>query len=91
MPGYVKPEMIIFLVAAVSGICGGWMAANRGRNFLVWSILAGLLPVLLLVVYFSKPLCQVEGKFKVCPNCREFIRWEAPVCKYCRQIQPPLR
>ncbi len=91
MSGYVKPEVVIFLIVAVSGICGGWMAANRGRNFIGWSLLAGLLPVFLLVIYFSRPLCQVEGKFRSCPNCKEFVRWRAVVCKNCRHELPPLQ
>lgn len=89
MSGYVKPEMIIFLIVVASGICGGWMAANRCRNLIGWCLICALLPVFLLVIYFSRPLCQVEGKFRLCPKCREYIRWNETVCRYCKQVQPP--
>lgn len=38
------------------------VAANRGRNVIAWSLLCALFPPLLVVIYFSKPLCEVEGK-----------------------------
>ena len=89
MPGYVKPEMFVFFVIALFGVAGGWMAANRGRNFIGWCLLCALFPIFLLVIYFNKPLREVEGKFKLCPKCGEFIKWREPVCKYCRTEQPP--
>lgn len=88
MAGYVKPELFIFFVVASFGITGGWLAANRGRNFIGWCLLCAIFPIFILVVYFSKPLCEVEGKFKLCPKCHEYIKWNESVCKYCNEVQP---
>jgi hypothetical protein len=89
MADYVKPELFVFVVVAMFGVAGGWMAANRGRNIVGWCLLCVLFPVFLMVIYFNKPLREVEGKFKLCPNCKEFIKWCEPVCKYCRtEFQP---
>lgn len=87
MIGYVKPVFFVFLIVLVPGVIGGCMAANRGRNVPVWCLSCALLPPLLLFIYFAKPLCEVEGKFRRCSNCREFIQWHEPVCKYCRAKQ----
>ena len=83
MPGYVKPEMLFFVIIAMFGIAGGWMAANRARNFVGWCLLCALFPVFLMVIYFKKPLQEVEGKFHQCPKCKEFSKWREPVCRYC--------
>jgi len=87
MPGYVKPVFSLFLVVLVSGMSGGFMAANRGRSVSVWCLLCALLPPFLLFLYFSRPLCEVEGKFRRCLKCGELIRWHASVCKYCKSGQ----
>ena len=91
MFGYVKPVFLVFLIVLVPGVTGGCMAANRGRNVIIWSLLCALLPPLLLVIYFSKPRCEVEGKFRRCSNCGEFIRWHEPVCKHCLREQTVAR
>jgi hypothetical protein len=41
-----------------------------------------------LVLYYIKPLCEVEGMFRKCSNCKELIKWHASVCKYCQCVQP---
>jgi len=91
MLGYVKPVSMVFLIVLVSGVMGGCMAANRGRNVIIWSLLCAMLPPLLLVIYFSKPRCEVEGKFRRCSNCGELIRWHEPVCKHCLTEQSGAR
>lgn len=88
MTGYVKPEYLFLLVILVPAAVGGWLAANRGRNIVGWCILCAIFPIFLMVIYFHKPLREVEGKFKRCPSCHEFIKWREEICKYCNAEQP---
>ena len=88
MQDYVKPVFFVLMVVLlVPAISGGVMAANRGRMVAVWSLLCALLPPLLLLLYFARPLREVEGKYKRCPSCRELLKWRAPVCTYCHATQ----
>lgn len=87
MVGYVTPALMVFLVLLVSGAVGGILAANRGRSVVVWCILCALIPFFLFAIYYSKPLCEVEGKFKRCTGCGEFIKWRETVCKFCHTDQ----
>lgn len=89
MHGAVKPVYLLFLlVIIIPGIVGGILAANRGRNFVGWSLLSAIFPIFLLVIYFEKPIKEVEGKFRRCRSCGEFIKWRADACKYCGAPRP---
>jgi hypothetical protein len=88
MLGYIKPVYMIFLIILLSGAIGGFLAANRGRNVIVWNLCCALFPPLLLVIYFAGPRCEVEGKFRRCVHCGGFIKWHEPVCRQCRTKQP---
>ena len=83
MNGYVKPEMLLLLVIVIPGIIGGILAANRARSVFLWGVLSAIFPVFLLVIYYHKPLREVQGKFRQCPACKEFQGWNNIVCKYC--------
>lgn len=90
MAQHVIPAYLaLLLVIIVPGVAGGILAANRARNFIGWSILCGLFPIFLLVIYFHKPLREVEGKFRKCRSCGEFIKWRDACCKYCTAPQSP--
>lgn len=91
MHDYVKPVFFLLALVLVTGAIGGVMAANRGRMVAVWSIICALFPPLLLVIYFLRPICEVEGKFKRCSHCNELIKWHETVCTYCRSAQPETR
>ena len=84
----IKPALLVFLVPVIFGVIGGVLAANRGRNFLIWGILSLLFPIFLLIVWFEKPVKEVEGKFRKCGQCGEWIKWRDHVCKYCQAEQP---
>lgn len=84
---YVKPAFLVFLIVVVPCVVGGIMAANRGRNVVGWCLLCALFPPLLLYVYFARPLCEVEGKFRKCSICGKLIKWGEPVCPHCRSAQ----
>lgn len=88
MPGYVKPVFFLFLIVLAAGITGGFMAADRGRRVAGWCLLCGLLPPFLLLLYFSRPLREVEGVFRKCSKCGELIKWHSRVCKFCKSEQP---
>ncbi|ABB32834.1 hypothetical protein KI811_01760 [Geobacter hydrogenophilus] len=84
MAEFVKPAYLAFLlVIVVPGVAGGILAANRARNFVGWSILCAVFPIFLLVIYFHKPLREVEGKFWKCRSCGEYLKWQEASCKYC--------
>jgi len=85
----IKPAMLIFLVPVIFGIIGGVLAANRGRNFVVWGALSALFPIFIMIVWFEKPLKEVEGHFKRCSSCGEWLKWLENPCRYCRTEQPP--
>lgn len=89
MLGAVKPVYLVFLlILVIPGIVGGMLAANRGRNFLGWSLACAIFPIFLLVIYFEKPVREVEGKFRRCGSCGEYYRWRDPSCKYCGTPRP---
>jgi len=88
MADYVIPVFFFFVVIIIAGAIGGFMAADRGRNVLLWCTLSALLPPFLLVLYFIKPLTEVEGMFRKCAQCGELIKWHASVCKYCHSQHP---
>lgn len=87
MTEYVKPAFAVFLIVLVPGVIGGFMAANRGRKVAFWCLLCALFPPFLLFLHYSRPLCEVEGKFRRCQSCKEMIKWHEPVCKYCHSKQ----
>lgn len=87
MPDDVKPVFLIFFVVTVASIVGGFMAADRGRKVFIWCLLCALLPPLLLVLFFSRPLCEVEGMYRKCAECGQLIKWRERVCKHCKAVQ----
>ena len=84
MTGFVKPAMLILLVPIIFGVVGGVLATNRGRSPVLWSILCALFPICILIVYFEKPVKAVEGKFRKCEQCGEWIKWHESPCHYCQ-------
>ncbi len=89
MNDVIRPELALVLIMAVPGIIGGVLAANRGRSVVVWALLSALFPIFILIVWFEKPVKEVEGKFKKCVQCHEWIKWRDQTCKYCQAEQPP--
>ena len=84
---YIKPAFSLFLVILGAGMSGGFMAANRGRSVPFWCLLCALLPPFLLFLYFSRPLCEVEGIYRKCSKCGELIKRNDSVCRYCKSSQ----
>ena len=88
MSDYIKPEMAVLLIMTVPGIIGGILAANRGRSVILWAILSAIFPIFIMIVWFEKPVREVEGKFKKCISCGEWLKWKDVTCKYCQAGQP---
>ena len=79
----IPSELYVALVMIVPALAGGWIARGRGLNWFFWGILCGLFPVFLLMVWFTKPKKEVEGFFRLCKECGEWIKWKEVPCRYC--------
>jgi predicted nucleic acid-binding Zn ribbon protein len=82
----LNPAYFLLLVPAIFGAAGGILAANRGRNpllVLFWAVASALFPICIMIVYFKKPLREVEGKFRHCRTCGEWLPWKENPCRYC--------
>lgn len=75
---------IIFLVCFVPGIIGAYIAGIKGRSKLGWFVICAIFPLCIIAIIFIPPAKEIEGKYKQCPACKEFVKWEAIICKYCR-------
>ena len=84
MTDAIKPEYFLLLIMLPPALGGAWLARNRGRNILIWSVLCAIFPIFLMVIFFEKPLREVPGGFKRCTSCGEYIKWQATACKYCK-------
>jgi hypothetical protein len=87
-------EFLLFL--AVIGLLPAAMAKSKGRSFFKWWLYGALLfivaaPHALLARPRQKDLDQRERKAGrvQCPQCAEWIRPEAKVCKHCGRDVPP--
>ena len=76
-------ELIIIFVFLTPGIVGALVAGNKGRSRIFWFFLCTILPLLIIVIIFLNPTKEVDGVTKQCPKCKEFIKWDATICKYC--------
>jgi len=75
---------IILLVCFVPGIIGAYIAGMKGRNQLGWFFICAIFPLCIIAIIFLPPAKEIEGKYKQCPACKEFVKWGATICKHCR-------
>ncbi len=86
MEGFANQVYLILLVPVIFGVAGGVLAANRGRNpllVMIWCMASALFPIFIMIIYFKKPTREVEGKFKKCTGCGEWLTWIETPCRYC--------
>ena len=75
--------MLLALVPLSFGVVGGVLAARRGRNWLFWGAASAVFPICIMIVWFEKPVREVEGHFRRCSHCGEWIKWAEDPCRYC--------
>jgi hypothetical protein len=80
--------MVLLIIWFICGIIGYQIDFNKGNSGCFGSLLGFLLgPLGLLLIYFSssnsKVLRQRSGDTKVCPFCKEYIKFNADYCKHC--------
>lgn len=81
----ISPFIITPFICAV---VGAWIANNKGRNPLGWFFLCLFVPIMLILLMFLAQAEEVNNVSKKCPYCREFIKWDAKVCRYCSRNLP---
>ncbi len=89
MFGLGAPELTVLLLLLgtflLPGIIGSIIASKKGRSAFGWFVLCTILPILIVAAILIKPAREVPGKYRECPACKEIIKWEAVVCKYCQR------
>jgi hypothetical protein len=83
--GYTTLLAVAF---AASGIIGAFVAYDKGRNPFGWFLLCAVLPIMLPVLLFLKPIHEVPGMIKRCPECGVFLTVGKDYCSKCdRQVE----
>jgi hypothetical protein len=80
--------MVYFIIWIAIGFVAALIARNKGNNSCLGMIVGLLLgPIGLLIVFFlpDNELGKLKrsGNTKQCPNCAEYVKPEARVCKHC--------
>lgn len=83
MADILSPAILLALVPLSFAVAGGKLAYNRGKNPLLWGIASAFFPICIMIVWFEKPLKEVQGQFKRCPACGEWLKWAEDPCRYC--------
>ncbi len=76
--------MILPIIMLLSGILGGIVAQNKGRNLFLWTLLCGIMPLCVLIL-LALPTLPQYGVTRLCPHCLRIIAWQAKLCGYCGQ------
>ena len=92
MFGIGVPELIIALMVwGLPGAIGALLAKNKGRSVFWWFVISALFWFPIIIVIFLSPVKEVPGKFRECPACREFVKWNAIICKHCKSELSPIK
>lgn len=79
----VTEFLFLGLFFGLPALGGAWLAKGRARNPLVWGVVSGLFPFVLLVLWYQKPDCEVPGHFRKCAACGAVYPWKQDACRYC--------
>jgi len=76
----------IAAVAAAVGLIPAKIASDKGRDFLTWWIYGTCLPLISIIhaatLQPTRQAMRADG-YLPCPWCKEMIRSDASVCRYC--------
>lgn len=78
--GYTTLLAVAF---AACGIIGAFVAYDKGRNPFAWFLFCAVFPVMLPVLLFLKPVHEVPGMIKRCPECGKFLTVGKTYCSEC--------
>lgn len=80
----------LFIAAffGLPGVVGAWLAHTRGKNALLWGLVAAPFPFILLVLWYQKPDTEVPGHFRKCRSCGSVYPWKLAACRYCGTPSP---
>lgn len=70
------------IYALILGLIPAFIAKHKGRNFKRWYIYG----VLLFIVAFIHSLFLSDHSGICCPVCKNWIKENASVCKYCHTV-----
>jgi len=83
--------MGVLLIAVLIGLIPAAIAQGKGHSFGLWwlygaAIFIIALPHALLLKPSRHALDQIqlESGFKKCPQCAEFVKSEAQICRFCQ-------
>ncbi|MDD2540530.1 MAG: hypothetical protein PHH28_05725 [Desulfuromonadaceae bacterium] len=75
--------IFLLLLFGLPAALGFKYALSRGKNPLLWGLLAGVFPFFLVVLHFHLPTNEIRGHFRKCRHCGRTFPWKDSVCKYC--------
>ncbi len=91
MFGISIPELILsfLIIWGIPGTIGALIAKNKGRDAVGWFILSAFFWLPIFIVILLPPAKEVPGKLRECPSCKEFVKWNAIICKHCKSELTP--
>ena len=82
--------MELLIVAVLIGLLPAFIASRRGRNFFLWWMFGAALFIVALPCALLLRSDRVtlddrayDDGLRPCRHCREYIRPDATVCRYC--------